>query len=53
MPEIINVSVEVADHYNNLHRFLKSGLVAPDKVDFVRMEIAMIERDTGIRPQQS
>lgn len=53
MPEIYNVSVEVADHYNNLHRFLKSGLIAPDRIDFVRMEIAMIERDTGIRQQPS
>ncbi|WP_440398396.1 MULTISPECIES: hypothetical protein [unclassified Paenibacillus] len=45
-----NLSSEVINHYNNLHRFINSGLIAPDKIDFVRMEIAMIERDTGIKP---
>jgi hypothetical protein len=51
MTQINAIPSEVISHYNNLHRFLNSGLVAPDRVDFVRMEIAMIERDTGIRPQ--
>lgn len=51
MSEINTVSAEVVEHYNNLHRFLNSGMVAPDRIDFVRMEIAAIERETGIRPQ--
>lgn len=51
MTEISNgVTTAVINHYNNLHRFLNSGMVAPDRIDFVRMEIAMIERDTGIKP---
>lgn len=51
MPEINWTSTEVINHYNSLHQFLNSGLIDPAVIDFVRMEIAMIERDTGIRPQ--
>lgn len=45
MNQVNNIPVEVVDHYNALHSFLNSGFVAPDRIDFVRMEIAMIERD--------
>ncbi|GIP25506.1 hypothetical protein J23TS9_06360 [Paenibacillus sp. J23TS9] len=51
MPEINDIPAGVAEHYNNLHRFLNSGLIDPLKVDFVRMEIATIEREIGIKPQ--
>ena len=47
------IPVEVINHYNNLHRFQDSGLVNPAKIDFVRSEIAMIERDfPGIKEAQ-
>ncbi|GIO33708.1 MULTISPECIES: hypothetical protein [Paenibacillus] len=52
MSEINTVSAEVVEHYNNLHRFLDSGLIDPAVEDFVRMEIAAIERDTGIKPRK-
>ena len=52
MSEINTVSAEVVEHYNNLHRFLDSGLIDPAVVDFVWMEIAAIERDTGIKPRK-
>ncbi|MFU1797648.1 hypothetical protein ACM1RC_27540 [Paenibacillus azoreducens] len=52
MSEINNISAEVVNHYNNLHRFLDSGLIDPAKVDFVRMSIALIEYDTGIKPRK-
>ncbi|SMF88088.1 hypothetical protein SAMN05661091_4107 [Paenibacillus uliginis N3/975] len=45
MTQINEIPVEVMSHYNNLHIFSESGLVNPAKIDFVLMEIAMIERD--------
>jgi len=47
-----DISIEVVNHYNNLHRFLKSDLIDPSIIDFIRMEIAVIERDTGISPAE-
>ncbi|CAM3302358.1 MULTISPECIES: hypothetical protein [Paenibacillus] len=53
MSHLNEISAEVINHYNSLHRFLNSGQVASDRIDFVRMEIAMIERDLpGIKVQQ-
>lgn len=53
MTQLNAIPVEVIKHYNNLHRFQNSGLVNPAKIDFVRSEIAMIERDfPGIRESQ-
>lgn len=53
MTQIDEIAVEVINHYNNLHRFQDSGLVNPAKIDFVRSEIAMIERDfPGIKKAQ-
>lgn len=45
MTQLNAIPVEIIDHYNNLHKFEKSGIVNPAKIDFVRSEIAMIERD--------
>lgn len=44
-----DLPAEVVKHYNNLQRFLDSGLVRNDVVDFVHMSMAQIERDTGIK----
>ncbi|WP_339193113.1 hypothetical protein [Paenibacillus sp. FSL W8-1287] len=53
MNQLNAIPVEVINHYNNLHRFKKSGFVNPAKIDFVRSEIAMIERDfPGIKEAQ-
>lgn len=53
MTQLNAIPVEVINHYNNLHRFQDSGLVDPAKIDFVRSEMAMIERDfPGIRESQ-
>lgn len=53
MTQINSIPVEVINHYNNLHRFQDSGFVNPAKIDFVRSEIAMIERDfPGIKEAQ-
>lgn len=50
MTQLNSIPVGVINHYNELQKFQKSGLVNPAKIDFVRMEIAMIERDfPGIR----
>ncbi|MGF7046348.1 hypothetical protein J2T13_000824 [Paenibacillus sp. DS2015] len=50
MTDINNLSAEVVNHYNNLQRFLDSGLILDDRTDFVLMSMAQIERDTGIKP---
>ncbi|WP_338842076.1 hypothetical protein [Paenibacillus glucanolyticus] len=53
MTRLNAIPVEVINHYNNLHRFQNSGHVNPAKIDFVHMEIAMIERDfPGIKETQ-
>jgi len=50
MTQLNEIPAEVIQHYNNLHRFKNSGLVNPAKIDFVHMEITMIERDVpGIK----
>lgn len=45
MTQLNAIPVEVIKHYNDLHKFSVSGLVNPAKIDFVNMEIAMMERD--------
>ncbi|WP_339271475.1 hypothetical protein NYE54_08290 [Paenibacillus sp. FSL K6-1330] len=53
MTQLNGIPVEVINHYNNLHKFHESGLVNPAKIDSVRSEIAMIERDIpGINESQ-
>lgn len=53
MSHLNEISAEVINHYNSLHQFLNSGCIAADRIDFVRMEIAMIERDIpGIKVLQ-
>ncbi|MBB3132155.1 hypothetical protein FHS19_006882 [Paenibacillus rhizosphaerae] len=42
---------EVQAYCNNLQRFLDSGLVRFDRVDLLKMELARLEREIGIRPQ--
>lgn len=51
MPDNKPFHSEIQDHCNKLQEFLNSGLIRFEWIDFVRMEIAAIERDTGIKPQ--
>jgi len=51
MPDNKPFHNEIQAHSNKLQEFLISGLVRFEWIDFIRMEIAAIERETGIKPQ--
>ncbi|MFK4167682.1 hypothetical protein ACI2LM_15695 [Paenibacillus lautus] len=53
MTQLNEIPAGVVLHYTGLHKFLESGLIPDENIDFVHMEIAMIERDfPGIKEAQ-